>query len=137
MGASYLHTCDNCGYSVSTSGPWEFFRDAEGARQPYGHPAPMSREAKSRGIFGLSAHVYCPHCDRTFDLVLIEYKKPTSKSLSVWMDKSEPADEYDGKVLKCPKCGNTDLLLDESDGKEVVCPRCNKGKLVSRMEWIS
>jgi len=53
MGAGYSHRCNKCGYSVSTSGPWEFYRDNKGERRHYGHPVPFSDEARKRGIHGL------------------------------------------------------------------------------------
>jgi len=76
MGAGYIHVCSDCGYSVSTSGPSEFYRDREGKRKIYGHPDPLSFEALERGIYGFSGEVYCPNCDKVFDLVLVELKKP-------------------------------------------------------------
>lgn len=46
MGGFWDCVCDNCGYKVETSGPWDFYRDTEGKRKTYGHPKPYSREAK-------------------------------------------------------------------------------------------
>jgi hypothetical protein len=60
MGSWYKLKCDNCGYSVNTSGPWEFYRDSEGKRKPYGHPVPTSKEAEESGIHGLTGELYCP-----------------------------------------------------------------------------
>jgi len=70
MGAAYSHTCNECGHVVRTSGPWEFYRDKEGKRKPYGHPAPTSREAAEAGIYGLSAELYCPECGKTYDIII-------------------------------------------------------------------
>ena len=76
MGAHYTYRCEACGHEVSTSGPWEFYRDEQGRRQAYGHPVPCSKEAARRGVYGLSGELYCPTCDRVFDLVLVEFKQP-------------------------------------------------------------
>jgi len=45
-----------------TSGPWEFYRDEEGRRKPFGNPVPISKGAAERGIYGLSGKLYCPNC---------------------------------------------------------------------------
>ncbi len=138
MGAGYRYKCDTCGYSVSTSGPWEFYRDSKGNRKPYGHPSPASEEAKQRGIYGLSGVLYCPKCDKTFELVLVEFMKPSQDSLSLWWGRCEPRDEFKQEgVVKCPKCDSTNMILEPAEGGEVVCPRCKEGKLLGEMEWIS
>lgn len=139
MGAGYVHKCNKCGYSVSTSGPWEFYRDSKGKRKPYGHPVPMSEEARQRGIYGLSGELYCPNCDEVFDLILVEFKEPSQDSLSVWGGMCEPIDEFKDEegAVKCPKCGNRNLILGPMEDREATCPRCKYGKLVGKMEWIS
>jgi hypothetical protein len=81
MGASYRHTGDRCGYAVETSGPWEFYRDQAGMRQPYGHPVPRSREAKERGIAGFSALMYCTICDQVVDVIVQEYPTAIGEAL--------------------------------------------------------
>ncbi|MFC2000397.1 hypothetical protein ACFLXE_06545 [Chloroflexota bacterium] len=138
MGASYLHKCSACSYSLRTSGPWEFYRDKKGERKDYGHPRTTSREAEKRGIFGLSGELYCPTCDGTFDLILVEFKKPARDSLSVWGGRCEPKDEfYDEGAVRCPECGNIDLVLGPAEDMELTCPRCKEGQLIGEMEWVS
>jgi len=138
MGAGYIHECDKCGYSVSTSGPSEFYRDSTGERKPYGHPSPISKEAKKCGIYGLSADLYCPNCDKNFDLILVEFKKPSKDGIGVWTGGCEPKDEFKGKnAVKCPKCGSTNLVLGPDEDRKITCPRCKEGRLVGKMEWIS
>jgi len=123
---------------VCTSGPWEFYRDSEGVRKPYGHPVPASEEARRRGIHGLSGVLYCPDCDRVSDLILVEFKKPSQDGLSVWAGTCEPKDEFKTKgALACPNCGNKKLVLEPVEGREVTCPRCKEAILEGRMEWIS
>ena len=119
MGAGYVHECDQCGYSIHTSGPWEFYRDSEGNRKPYGHPKPSSEEARRRGIWGFSAILYCPKCDKTYDIVLNEFRFKEEKA------------------VKCPECGSTSLLCAACGDTGITCPRCGKGNLVGMMEYIS
>lgn len=134
MGSGYVHTCDSCGYSVSTSGPWEFYRDSAGRRKPYGHPVPTSEEAKERGIYGLSALVYCFDCDETFDVILIEYKNGSYDALSVWGGLRE----YRGEgTVRCPKCDGRNLVLGPNQDREIACPRCREGKLIGVTGWMS
>lgn len=142
MGAGYIHKCTKCGYSVSTSGPWEFYRDSKGNRKPYGHPAPISKEAEKRGIYGLSGIVYCPNCDKVFDLVLVEFKEPSHDELHnsfyMWLGMYEPKDDFKKEgAVKCPECGSTNLILKPREDREVICPRCKEGKLRGTIRWIS
>jgi len=138
MGAKYTHKCNKCGYSVSTSGPWEFYRDSEGNRKFFGHPSPNSEEARQSGIQGLFGNLYCPKCDKVFDLVLDEYKKPTFNKIDMWLGRCESTYKYNQEDAdKCPICGNTDLILKPLENEEIVCPRCGKGKLVGKMDWGS
>lgn len=137
MGVTFSHRCDNCGYSVSTSGPWEFYRDNNGNLKPFGHPGPMSEEAEQRGLYGLYAELYCANCDKAFSIVLIECEKPSNPALPP--NESIPAlkDEFKRTPApKCPKCGNTHLLFTPAR-REVTCPRCKRGKLVGKLESLS
>lgn len=138
MGSLYTLRCDKCGYSVRTSGPWEFYRDESGTRKPYGHPAPCSREAARRGIYGLSADLYCPACDSVSDVILVEFKQPSSESLSVWGGQCEPMDEYKREgAVRCPNCNNQRMTLSGDESGEVSCPRCSGGVLRGRMDLIA
>lgn len=138
MGAKFRHKCDRCGHCVFTSGPWEFYRDSKGNRKPYGHPVPTSEDAKQRGIYGLSGDIYCPKCDKVFDLVLVEFVKPALDSLMVWAGGCEPRGEFKREgAVKCPLCDSIDLILETSENREVLCPRCKAGKLLGGVEWIS
>lgn len=138
MGAGYIHACDKCGYEVSTSGPWEFYRDSKGKRKDYGHPVPFSDEAKEAGIYGLSAQLYCKQCDAVHDLIVVEYKHAGKDTLGLWSGQWEPKGEYlEPDAAKCPKCGSADLLLGPQEQTITPCPKCGDGRLIGRMDWIS
>lgn len=135
MGAAYSHTCGTCGHSVSTSGPWEFYRDAAGERHEYGHPVPVSEEAARAGIAGLSAELWCPHCDRVHDLVVVEFEQPAGSGFEAWAGGAMPKEEYRREgAVRCPDCGAVDLVLGESE--QADCLRCGGG-MRSEMAWIS
>lgn len=138
MGAGYTYKCDNCGYSVSTSGPWEFYRDSKGNRKPYGHPVPTCEEAKERGIYGFSADVYCPKCDRIFDVVLVEFTAPTRDYFLAWGGWGEMEAVFGQKgSLECPECHAANLIWDTKTAREVACPRCREGMLKGEMTWMA
>ncbi len=138
MGAGYVHKCDRCGHSVETSGPWEFYRDAEGKIKEYGHPGPVSREAEDAGVYGFTAILYCPTCDKTFEAVLVEFKEPCKFVPGAWTGRCEPKEEFTRpNAVKCSQCGKVDLLLGPAKENPPTCPRCKQGKLVGQMEWIS
>lgn len=153
MPVEYSHKCNKCSYAVFTSGPWEFYRDNEGRRKQYGHPAPISLEAAKTGIYGYSATVYCPDCDRTSNVVLREYKKPYRRRRNSFLllrsvyDFPIPKfmlglpklkEEYKKEdAVKCPKCGNTNLVRpDEDEVRIVTCLRCKEGQLIPQRERI-
>jgi cytochrome c-type biogenesis protein CcmH/NrfF len=137
MGAWFTHKCDKCNYEVHTDGPWEFYRDKEGKRKMYGHPVPASKEAEESGIAGLTGHLYCPQCDTVSEVILVEFKTPTKDSMDVWSGRAEPHEEYKKlDAVKCPKCGNTDLILGD-DQEPLSCPQCENGKLIGAMTMIA
>ena len=138
MGASYLHTCDRCKYSIRTSGPWEFYRNLLGIRRPFGHPSAVSRAASRRGVYGLSGELYCAKCDKVCDVILVEFRKPTHDRTAVWHGNLEVKDEYrDEDAVKCPECGDAWLILDPGQSEGVICPRCGEGRFAGEMEWVS
>ena len=137
MGAVFEHKCNSCGYSVSTSGPWEFYRKKNGRMEPYGHPVPVSKEAQERGIYGLYGNLYCPICDATHEIILVEFKEPCRRSIQAWGGEFEPKDEYKKKdVVKCPSCDNTELVLYPEAEKQLVCQHCRIGVMVGSMRFI-
>lgn len=138
MGSGYLMKCDHCGYSVKTSGPWEFYRDEKGERHAFGHPIPISAEAAQRGVYGLSGTLYCPACDKVVDVILVEFKEPCRDSLKLWSGQCEPDDNYlTDDVVRCPECKNKFLILEPDNKHALSCPRCGKGMMTGNIAWIS
>jgi len=138
LGAFHEFTCNNCGYKISTSGLWEFYRDDQGNLQDYGHPVPRSREAREKGVYGLYGNFYCPTCDQTQKIICIEAKEPIYDRFDLWTFSFEPIDEYkDSFEIKCPVCNNTQLLLEPDEENPVKCPRCKKGNFELTYEIIS
>ena len=137
MGAVFEHKCTSCGYSVSTSGPWEFYRDKNGQMTPYGHPVPASKEAQERGIYGFYGTLYCPICDATHEIILVEFKEPCRRSIQAWGGEFEPKEEYQKKdAVKCPSCGSIALLFGPAKEKQLVCQHCGKGMMIGSTRFI-
>lgn len=138
MGAQYSLKCDRCGFHVTTSGPWEFYRDEKGRRKKYGHPTPASEEAAEAGIYGLYGNLYCRQCGRTYQLILTEFKKPSRNALDVWSGQCEPKGKYQEEgAVHCPECGREDLVLRPHPEERFPCPACEDGTLTGTMDWIS
>jgi hypothetical protein len=142
MGASFVWHCPHCGYKVTTSGPWEFYRDASGNIKPYGHPAPTSPEAESAGISGLLAYAYCANCDAVRQVILVEFRRPHHDPATFWVHpepRPEPMPPYSpSPVPICPVCFNPGIVYaSDEDCSPPRCPRCRCGVLEGQMQWIS
>ena len=131
MGTIYTLKCDHCGYEITTSGPWEFYRDENGKIKPYGHPIPASAEAMERGVYGLMADMYCPKCGKIRRVVLVEFDEPCEDTLMIWSGRCEE----EKMEVKCPVCGNTHLILEPEEG--IKCPKCGKGTLTIQSVLVS
>ena len=66
MGAGYRMKCNNCDFSVVTSGPWEFFRDEKGKPHDFGHPSPVSDEAGNGVFTGFMENFTALHVTKSF-----------------------------------------------------------------------
>ena len=138
MGAHYTYTCDACGLSFETSGPWEFYRDESGTLMDYGHPGPHTEEAEQRGIYGFYCELFCPSCLKTEKVIVVEYKKPAACALSAHFGNLEVMDKYrEPGAVKCPDCGNLDLILFTRENQILKCPLCKDGAMKGGMDWVS
>ena len=126
MPAGYIHLCHQCGYEVNTSGPWEYYLDNQGNRQPYGHPIPLTEEAEAQGISGYTAQVYCSTCGKTVEVIWEKWDYP---------NQFPGPEELKNPPPCCPQCQNADLVLDPVPG--VMCPKCQQGNLQGELDYIS
>lgn len=131
MAMSVDFECNNCGYSFSTSGPWEFRRDKNGKIKLCGHP--MTAENERKGIEGLIAYLYCKQCDQVVEAILEEYKNTKFNVLDVWEQKQENSNDNAGNVFEsavCPKCHKQELFICfEEENSSIKCPRCEEGHI--------
>ena len=118
MAVFWMWRCKKCGYTVTISGNHEFYQDDACKRKPYGHPVPLSEDAKGHGVKGFFVNYYCPKCREIRDAIIKEFRQSVFDDWwikAIDCQKSEPL---------CDKCGaRLKESLDESD----ICPRCNKG----------
>ncbi len=109
MATFYNHGFDEDDGSFSRLDLREFYSNGtrEGAR--YEHPTLMKEEAKEGGIFGFCGDLYCPHCQETFDFILVEFEQPFMDFLSAWREIIMK--EMDEDVTQCPRCGRRNMQL--------------------------
>ena len=131
-------------------GPSEFYRDGQGNRKPYGHPLPFPGEARDYGVKGLSVNLYCPICQKVFDMVVVEFDEPyhCDEGELFWDDAEDPDRYRNEGSVKCPGCGKVGLILGPSNKDERKpgaegemlagdCPECREGILVGCLSWMS
>ena len=126
----YVHVCDKCGFTVETSGLWEFYRDSNGKFKSYGHPIPNSIEAEESGIYGLYGIYYCVDCGKNSQNIVFESKFPVFEKTALWNVRLEPISPYgDGFRPVCEHCGSKRIFLHPA---KVPCPKCKEGYLKGR-----
>jgi DNA-directed RNA polymerase subunit RPC12/RpoP len=130
VGMLCVYSCTTCGHQVTTWGPREFYRDANGDRQAYGHPGPSTAEARLRGIAGFDAQKYCIGCGETQEVVLSELECPSSDPVEAWRCSTELDSPNFQTPGRCPGCGSESLFLALPEDDPPACPRCGQGKLV-------
>jgi hypothetical protein len=132
MGAEYLYTCSGCGFSITTSGPWEFVRGSTGEFKYYRG----SGEVGDNGIDGLSGTVYCTVCRKVYDIIVAEFDHPVHTDYSLWSLWSDPGNSFlkDNNV-KCSVCGSTGLVMEPDENIQIDCPHC-RGKLEGKVKSI-
>jgi len=133
MPFGYDWTCDNCNYTIRTSGLWEFYRDKNGIRHRYGHPGPKSTEAKQAGVKGFTGVWYCTKCRQLREIVVFEFDQPQNGSLIASYAYSISKIPHKEFKAVCDLCGNhfKDCI------KDIRCPHCKKGKLKESARYMS
>ena len=86
---------------------WPFNKNRMGDLQEYGTPALLRPSAGKEEMYGFCGNLYCPNCGEKSDFMLIEFQKPSAEMMAAWMN-IDP-NEIDEDLLRCPKCGRTDL----------------------------
>ena len=96
--------------SFSAIGFSQFYKKRMVPRSKVTQPLLMGKEGKKQGVHGFSADLYCSCCDASFDFVLVEFENSLVTSSLAWGEID--LEEFGVDVLKCPKCGNRDLMLE-------------------------
>jgi hypothetical protein len=81
-----------------------------GRMKIHGYPLLPGEEKQSSKIFSFGADLFCPHCHEKSNFYLIEYARPAFISRESWMDID--IQEFQEEIMRCPKCGNRDLILE-------------------------
>src|SRR4029079_4922752 len=83
LGSYHHYHCPRCAFAVAIGGPEEFYlRDGE--RHAYGHPDPVSEEARARGVDGFWMTLWCTGCVAAKRLVTLELEEPC-EPLDAWV----------------------------------------------------
>lgn len=108
---TYEYSCSHCDYFIKTSGPWPY----------YGHIKKLGfTDDLSGPIYGLTARIYCPTCDKEKDYVIVQYKTPLTSIDDIWL-----RDIPRTTKMTCHKCKQpVYFMLPEGS---IKCPRCKKG----------
>jgi ribosomal protein S27AE len=86
---------------------WPFNKNQIGNLQKYGSPAFLGPRDAKEDTYGFCGDLYCPNCGTKSDFMLIEFQKPSADLMAAWMDID--INEIDEDLLRCPKCGQSDL----------------------------
>ena len=125
MGSWLRYHCPRCSFDVAIGGPEEFFLVA-GERRAYGHPDPVSEEAKAHGVDGFWMTLWCNRCVAAKRLVTMEFTAPCDP-LDAWCGRAEPRPGFPADAEHCLDCGTE--LLDELPGVPPLCPGCHQSGL--------
>ena len=109
MATIHNYGIDEGDFSFSILELRQFFRNRAEVRPRYEQPTLMNEEAKGGDIFGFCGDLYCPHCQETFDFILIEFEQPFRDSFSAWREIIMR--EMDEDVAQCPRCGRRNMQL--------------------------
>lgn len=109
MATFYNRGIDEGDSSFSTLDPREFYRDGTDGGPRYEQPTLRGEESKDQGIYGFCGDLYCPHCQETFDFILVEFEQPFLDFLSAWREIIMK--EMDEDITQCPRCGRRNMQL--------------------------
>lgn len=76
----------------------------------HGCPVLLPEGEQNQKFFSFGADLFCPHCREKSNFYLIEYERPGTLPRENWMDID--LQEFQEEIMKCPKCGNRDLVLE-------------------------
>jgi len=135
------YKCTNCNFKITVSGPHEF-KFVNGEIEALPHPG------NDEPANGLYFNIYCPHCGRNQDLIIVEFIEATDFPFEVKVEniKKEylnnytgymnaypqktkiPTECFDYKIIKCPVCKG-DVIPNPNNTGDPDCPKCKSGKL--------
>ena len=70
-------------------------------------PFLLDEDGENEEVSGFCGDLYCPHCQDTFDFILIEFENSSAHASPAY--RVIDLEDLDEDILKCPKCGYRDL----------------------------
>ncbi len=101
---------DTSNLSFLISGLCQLQREARIQRPSIFNPILLGDEEKKRGITGFGADLFCPNCGEKSDFILVEFENPAKGSCPGALEMG--LQELTEDLMKCPYCGNTDMILE-------------------------
>ena len=105
-----FHDPNEWASSFSAMGFSRFYKHRTVQRQRFSQPVLMGEEGKRGGVYGFGADLYCPCCDGMFDFILVEFETSGFASSLAWGEIN--LEEFGVDLMKCPKCGNRELIFE-------------------------
>jgi hypothetical protein len=105
-----LHDPNEWASSFSAIGFSQFYKNRAVKRKRLSQPVLMGEEGKKQGVYGLGVDLYCPYCDEMFDFILVEFESSGPGSSLAWGEIN--LEEFEVDPMKCPKCGNRELIFE-------------------------
>ena len=109
MATFYNHDIDEGDPFLSRLDLPQLYRNGEGAKSRYEQPTLVDEEAKEQDIYGFCGDLYCPHCQETFDFILVDFQQPFLDFFAAWREII--IKEMDEDIAQCPRCGHRNMQL--------------------------
>jgi len=134
MPVGNIWECDNCRFSICTSGLNFYYVDKLGQRQRYRRYARSKESTNESGINGFTVEWYCSKCRSLRETVVLQFDHPQNGPIAAFMEYwNNLKSEHKDFEIVCGECGSQ-LFNDLND---LSCPKCGKGKFKESGRFVS
>jgi hypothetical protein len=109
MATFHNHDIDEKDSFLSGLDGRQLYAKRAGAKSRYEQPTLRDEETKEQDIYGFCGDLYCPHCQETFDFILIDFEQPFVDFFSAWREIIMR--EMGEDIAQCPRCGHRNMQL--------------------------
>ena len=99
--------CDNCKFSICTSGLNFYYVDKLGQRQRHRHYARSRETINASGINGFTVEWYCSKCHSLRETVVLQFDHPENGPVAAFIEywNNLKSENKDFEIV-CSKCGS-------------------------------